>query len=39
VTRDMIPDIVRYAVSDLAHMTALKRPTEAEYEALIEAVF
>ena len=39
VTKDMIPDIVKYAISDLAHMTALKRPSEVEYGALVEAVF
>jgi alcohol dehydrogenase class IV len=39
VTRDMFSDIVSYALSDLAHLSALKRPTAEEYEALIEAVF
>jgi alcohol dehydrogenase class IV len=39
VTRDMFPEIVSYALGDLAHLSALKRPTAEEYEALVEAVF
>ncbi|MCX8499086.1 MAG: iron-containing alcohol dehydrogenase, partial [Caulobacteraceae bacterium] len=39
VTREMFPEIVSYALGDLAHLSALKRPTAEEYEALIEAVF
>lgn len=38
VTSDMIGDIVHYALSDLAHFTALKKPTADEYAALVEAV-
>ncbi len=37
VTSDMVEDIVRYAGTDLAHFTALKKPTADEYAALIEA--
>jgi alcohol dehydrogenase class IV len=39
VTRDMFPEIVSYALGDLAHLSALKKPTAEEYEALVEAVF
>jgi hypothetical protein len=37
VTEDMVEDIVRYASTDLAHFTALKKPTPEEYAALIAA--
>ncbi len=37
VTSDMIGDIVHYAISDLAHFTAVKKPTADDYAALIEA--
>ena len=37
VTTDMIPELVSYALTDLAHLTAVKRPTADEYTALVEA--
>ncbi len=37
VTEDMVEDIVRYALTDLAHFTAVKKPTAEEYAALIAA--
>ncbi len=37
VTTDMIPDIVKYALTDLAHFTAVRKPTADEYHALVEA--
>jgi preprotein translocase subunit Sss1 len=33
----MIPDIVKYALTDLAHFTAVRKPTVDEYYALVEA--
>lgn len=38
VSSDQIDDIVAYAVSDLAHLTALKRPSRDEYAALAMAL-
>lgn len=37
VTSDMIPELVKYAMTDLAHLTAVKRPDADEYAALVEA--
>jgi alcohol dehydrogenase class IV len=37
VTSDMIEDIVKYSISDLAHFTAVKKPTADEYAALVQA--
>jgi alcohol dehydrogenase class IV len=38
VTGDMVPDIVKYALTDLAHLTAVKKPTADEYEALVAEI-
>jgi alcohol dehydrogenase class IV len=36
VTGDMVQDIVKYALTDLAHLTAVKKPDADQYAALVE---
>ena len=38
VTGDMVPDIVKYALTDLAHLTAVKKPDADQYEALVAEI-
>ena len=38
VTGDMVPDIVSYALTDLAHLTAVKKPDADQYEALVAEI-
>ncbi len=38
LTEDEIPGIAEYAESDLAHLSAPKKPTRADYEALVREV-
>jgi alcohol dehydrogenase class IV len=38
VTGEMVPEIVKYALTDLAHLTAVKKPTADEYEALVAEI-
>ncbi len=38
VTGDRVPDIVKYALTDLAHLTAVKKPDADQYEALVAEI-
>ena len=38
VTGDLVPDIVSYALTDLAHLTAVKKPDADQYEALVAEI-
>ena len=38
VTGDMVPDIVSYALTDLDHLTAVKKPDADQYEALVAEI-
>ncbi len=38
LTEEQIPGIAEYAETDLAHFTAAKRPTRADYEGLVREV-